>query len=542
MTPIPASLRALLAAFLLGSPLLAQTGFIQGTVMTEGGAPLPGMVVAAYNGAGELATTNVTATNGAYLLSLPSATYRVLAYDLQGAWATSYYNDAGSFETSATIDVAAGSSRSGIDFRLRPGMRIHGMVKSSTGAPLAGMTVSAYNADGTRRGHQTSGDDGTYVLVVPAGQYKMAAWDDVRVFAPEFYAEARSYSTASTITAASNVFGIDFSLDLGARVDGTVSAEGTRQPLGGIDVSAYELITGEQITHTATRADGGFQFALPVGRYKFVAADPEGKYATEFYANAASFEAAASFDLEAGSWRTGVDFTLAEKTEPPAPSTLFIPGVINSPGGGGSYWRTDVWIYNPTQETLTVTATYFAGTAAGIDTTIVISPRGQVEIANIVESLFATSGLGSLRLRAALPFAAVSRTFNTPPNATEGTFGFSIAGMDVNATLGLAVLPGVAQSAAYRTNVGIMNPHDHSVTITARLYSSSGALLGETPVPLDPFTVQQPALTTLFGAAIQVTGGYVILSSDGGSFFSYASVVDNKSNDPTLVLPTADRP
>jgi hypothetical protein len=51
MTPIASSVRALLAAILLGSPLLAQPGFIQGTVRSYGGAALEGMVVAAYNGA-----------------------------------------------------------------------------------------------------------------------------------------------------------------------------------------------------------------------------------------------------------------------------------------------------------------------------------------------------------------------------------------------------------------------------------------------------------------------------------------------------------
>lgn len=543
MTPFSGRLRVLLSVILFGgTPLLAQSGFIQGTVRTDQG-PFAGIVVAAYNVAGELVRTNLTTETGTYVLSLPAATYRVLAYDLQGAWATSYYNEASSFETSAEIEVAAGSSRKGIDFRLRPGVTIHGSVRTSLGAPLSEMTVSAYNMDGTRRGHQKSGADGSFVLVVPAGQYKMAAWDDTLFYAPSFYADARSFSSAATINAASNVFGIDFNLAQGARVSGTVSVEGTNQPLGGIDVGAYDVSTGDVVAHVTTASEGGFLLAIPPGRYKFAASDPETNYATEYYANATSFEAAASFDLAAGASRSGVDFTLTAESEPPQETTLFVPAVINAPGGAGSYWRTDAWIFNPTQETLTVTATYFEGTAAGIDTTIVISPRGQVEIANIVESLFARAGLGALRLTAPLPFAAVSRTFNTPPNAAEvGTFGFSIAGMDVSSTLGLAVLPGLTQGTTYRTNVGIMNPHEHEMTVRAKLYSSSGSLLGETTIPLGGFSVQQPGLADLFGATIQVTGGYAILSSDDGSFFSYASVVDNKSNDPTLVLPSADQP
>ncbi len=532
------------AALLGGSSLFAQSGFIAGTVTTEGGAPLSGMVVAAYNSEGELATTHVTGSYGGYVLSLPAATYRVLAYDLQGIRATSFYNDAGSFDTSAKISVAAGETRSGINFQLRPGVRIEGTIRSSaTGAPLAKMVVSAYNLDGTRRGFQKETDSsGSYALTVPAGQYKIAAWDDSLAFAPKFYANARSFSSASTLSVTSNIAQINFSLDPGAQVSGRVVVDETSQPLSGIEVSAYDGERGELIAYVTTRSAGDFLFALPVGRYKFGAADPEGKYLNEFFSNVPSFGAAASFVLTAGEWRSGIDFSLAPQTDPPAPTTLFIPAVINALGGAGSYWRTDVWIYNPGQEELTITATYLPGSGTPLAATIPVSSRAQVEISNIVDSLFAANGLGALRLRAASPFAAVSRTFNTPSNSSEaGTFGFSIGAMDASSTMGLAVLPGIAENDAYRTNFGMMNPHEHSITVRARLYSAGGALVGDTTIPLAPLTVQQPSVSNVFGA-IRVTGAYLVLSSEEGSFFSYASVVDNKSNDPTLVLPSADQP
>ncbi|HEY0593118.1 MAG TPA: carboxypeptidase-like regulatory domain-containing protein [Thermoanaerobaculia bacterium] len=536
--PIPC-LAALLV--LAASPLLAQSGFIEGSVHSEGGSPLAGMVVAAYNTAGELAVTNVTTSNGSYLLSLPAATYRVLAYDTQGTWATSFYNDAGSFETSAEISVLPGITRPGVNFRLRRAHRIEGIVRSVANAPLTEMTVSAYNLDGTRRGFQKSGSDGKYSLSLPAGQYKLAAWDDALAYAPEFYANARSFASASTISVGSSVFGIDFSLEPAARVTGRVTAQSTGQPLRSIDVSAYDVASGERIAFVSTNATGDFQFALMAGRYKFSASDPAKKYATLFFAKSASFEAAASFDLAPGELRPGLDFALIEATEPPQPTTLFVPAVINAPGGAGSYWRTDLWIYNPGQGTLTVAATYVAATGR-VERTITVPPRGQAGIENIVESLFGTSGTGSLRLRAEHPFAAVSRTFNTPQSGGDaGTYGFSIAAMDAGATLALAVLPSVAQNTAYRTNIGLMNPHEHAVAIEARLYSAAGVLLGTTSRSLDALAVDQPALTSLFGE-IQVTGGYVVLSSTDGSFFSYASVVDNRSNDPTLVLPSADTP
>jgi hypothetical protein len=528
------------AALLAASSLHAQTGFIEGTVRTEGGSALPGMVVAAYNSAGELATTNISGSSGSYTLGLPSATYRILAYDAEGTWATSFYNDASSFEMSAEITVAAGALRSGIDFRLRPAHRIHGTVRSSTGTPLAGMVVSAYNLDGTRRGFQKSSGDGTYVLAVPAGQYKMVAWDDALVYAPEFYANARSFSSASTISVTSNVFGIDFSLDPGARARGRVVAEETGQPLAGIEISAYD-VTGERIAFVTTGATGEFALALPAGRYKFSAADPKGDYVTEFFFNVPSFGSAASFELAPGESKSGIDFTLTPQSDPPQMTTLFIPAVISSPGAENSLWRTDVWIYNPAQESLTITAAYLAGAGAPVEVTIPIGPKGQIEISNIV-GWFGASGLGALRLTAPSTFAAVSRTFNTPPDATTaGTFGFSIAAMDKAMSLGQAVLPGIAHGSASRTNIGMMNPHEYPIAVRARLHSAGGALVGDASRTIDPLRVQQPSVADLFGS-IQLAEGYVVLSSEDGSFFSYASVVDNKSGDPTLVLPSADAP
>jgi hypothetical protein len=536
------SLRYLPAALVVcGATLNAQSGFIQGTVRSDAGTTLSGMTVAAYNTAGALATTSITDGTGSYTLSLPPATYRVLAYDLEGNWATSFYNDAGSFDTSATIDVTPGSTRTGIDFRLRPGLRIHGVVVTSSNTPLQGMVVSAYNLDGTRRGFQTTNALGEFALTVPAGEYKVVAWDDALVFAPEFYSNAKSFGTASTVRVSAHVFGITFSLDPGAKASGVVTASKTGQPLSGINVSAFDAATGELIAYVTTRAGGEFLLALPAGRYKFGATDPAEKYLAEFSANAPSFAAAASFDLPAGATRVGIDFALEEKTDPPAPTTLFIPAIINSPGGEGSFWRTDVWIYNPGQESLTVTAEYTPAVGAPFAREIVVSPRGQTELANIVETLFGTTGIGTLSLSAAGPIAGVSRTFNTPPSGA-GTFGFSIAAMDVASTLGSAVLNGVSHNTAYRTNIGMMNPHDHEVTVRARLYSSAGVLLGEATRALAAGTVQQPSITDLFQAAGAVSGGYVVVDSTQGSFFSYASVVDNRSNDPTLVLPTADRP
>ncbi|MFN2238216.1 MAG: hypothetical protein ABR524_02385 [Thermoanaerobaculia bacterium] len=39
---------------------------------------------------------------------------------------------------------------------------------------------------------------------------------------------------------------------------------------------------------------------------------------------------------------------------------------------------------------------------------------------------------------------------------------------------------------------------------------------------------------------VDVSDAYLVIRSETGSFYSYASLVDNRSNDPSLILPSAD--
>src|SRR5436190_24037917 len=85
------------ATVLLARVLPAAT--ISGTVTdADLRTPLGSMVVAAYSTAGTLVSTATTDSLGHYSVGVPSGSYRVLAYDEAGTFATSFGNDADSFE------------------------------------------------------------------------------------------------------------------------------------------------------------------------------------------------------------------------------------------------------------------------------------------------------------------------------------------------------------------------------------------------------------------------------------------------------------
>jgi hypothetical protein len=553
---MPRSLPLLL--ILLGSLVPAagwsQQAFLSGSVSrATGGAPLSGMTVAVYSAEGgiEPVARVDSSGDGGWNVAVPApGTYRIVAWDPNKSLATEFYRQASSFETSAEFSVAPEQTITGIDFKLVTAAHIHGQVTmKSSGTPLVGMTVAAYNLDGTRRAHEKTGSGGAYGLTLPPGKYKLVSWDDSGTLAPQFYASKKRFDEATIVDAAGSVSGVSFALTTGARVSGRVFVQGGTQPLPGIRIAALDIKENAAETgHVSSGPDGKFQFTLPAGVYKFVASDDKGVYETEFARNVTTYEAAATFSLST-SPLTGLDFSLTPRTDPPAPTVQWLPAAANGPGAFLSYWQTDLWLHNPHPEPLAIELAYIAQEMPGVEAarvTRVIPPRGQLEIANVVASISGRTGNGAIRLEGPKPFVANSRTFNTPANASEaGTFGFSMPAFHRASTLSSAVLSGIANgpNVVYRSNIGVFNPHDHPIELTYRLFASNGSSLGESVEKLDPLEWKQTNLASLPGLPgpqVNVKDAYLVIRSQTGSFYSYASLVDNRSNDPSLILPSAD--
>lgn len=506
------------------------------------------MVVAVYNsdGSGE-PLKSVSVADGGWVVSVPApGVYRVVAWDPDGVLAPEFYRQASSFETSEEFSVSAGQTITGIDFQLVGAVHIQGQVDTTFGL-LPDLTVAAYNLDGTLRAHQKTGLGGGYKLTLPPGKYKLVAWDDLGTLAPQFYAEKKRFTEATIVDATGDRSGVSFNLELGARVSGRVLVEGGTQPLAGMRIAALDIDhDGAEAAHILSGPDGRFQFTLPAGKYKFVASDDKGAFETEFARNVTTYVAAATFSLGT-SPLTGLHFSLAPKTEPPSPTVLWLPAAANGAGAFFSYWQTDLWLHNPHPEPLAVELAFIAQDSAGGEAgrvTRAVPARGQLEISNVVASISGRTGNGAIRLEAPRPFVASSRTFNTPANAGEkGTFGFSMPAFDPSSTFSSSVLSGIANGLIYRSNIGVFNPHDHPIAVTYRLYGSDGTSLGESVAELPPLGWSQANLADLPGmpgSGVEVNDAYLVIRSETGSFYSYASLVDNRSNDPSLILPSAD--
>jgi hypothetical protein len=272
----------------------------------ETSTALPSMTVAAYTPGGVLHATATTDSAGRYNLTVVAGTYRVLAYDNAGVYATTFFNDADSFE--ATPNLVASGDVANVNFALRRGGTVSGTVSPATGS-ADGITVAAYNLNGTRRAFTQTNVTGAFNLVLAPGNYKLVAFDAGGTLWPEFYSQQPSFASANVLAvAAGRTTTIAFRLDVASHLIGSVVDVATNQSIADITVTAYE-VSGNAISSAITDASGRFDVRAPAGSFRLVAADPKRAYATAYFGGT-TFPGAPTIDVGAGQTRNNLRITM----------------------------------------------------------------------------------------------------------------------------------------------------------------------------------------------------------------------------------------
>ncbi|HEV7571716.1 MAG TPA: LamG-like jellyroll fold domain-containing protein [Thermoanaerobaculia bacterium] len=269
---------------------------------------------------------------------------------------------------------------------------------------------------------------------------------------------------------------------------------------------------------------------------------------------------------------TTVSVNLVQPVSPtaknaPPPDALIIPAVAHA-DGINSKFQSDVRVTNssaqPMKYQVTFTPTGEGGITQGKQTTVAIDPGRTIALDDVLESWFGSNGAtGTLEVRpltattnstsAALPAGlaniltfASSRTFNTTLN---GTFGQYIPAIPFAAFVGRASDPSkstilslqqIAQSPAYRTNLGIVEGSGDPASVLVSVFGDDGHKLTEFTQDLKGG--QHIQLNSILAQKnVQVNDGRIEIKvvSPVGKVTAYASVLDNLTNDPLLVTPVA---
>lgn len=302
------------------------TGQITGFVYeTNGSTPIPNAKVEAWNkGTNLYAGFTLVGTDGSYTLALPPGQYQVWA----GAAGRTdeFYDDAGFWWANATlITVLAGADRSDVDFTLDPAGTISGTVYNATGT--AGISSAYVCFEDYYTGDKLDCEpvqiqaNGSYTFgTLPTGEYRVVA--AAPGYTLEYWNESgwnKVDADPVSVTAPNDTPNIDFTLDFGGAIQGTITESDGTTPVEAVFVQAH-FGTGT-LWGGCTEANGtytipGLPFNVPITISAAVGFNycngPE-HYRGRWWDNAVDEASATAIQLTAtpsGALRSGIDISL----------------------------------------------------------------------------------------------------------------------------------------------------------------------------------------------------------------------------------------
>ncbi len=216
--------------------------------------------------------------------------------------------------------------------------------------------------------------------------------------------------------------------------------------------------------------------------------------------------------------------------------SVHVAAAAHGEGAAGSVWRTDLGLLNPGTAAAEAGVTFHPSNGPDVAMNISLA-AGEHTMFDDVVGLLGGEGSGSLEISATQPVLVSSRTYN---QSSEGTFGQYLDGVGAEATIGAGNrvwLPQLQQNEDFRTNIGVNNTGGDDARVKVRLYDADGVLLSTTQRTISSgrrVQLQEPF--DRIAGRTDITSGYAVVEiRDGDGVTAYASVIDNRTNDPTTV-------
>lgn len=336
--------------------VLSRSASIDGTLTNAANAaPLGGVTVAAFTmpTVSYVNSTTTDASGHFHLDGLPGATYALRFEDPLGGslrwlwWSGSAWTPG----TATTTSVAAAASVTWNESVTCPNPAdyphaLSGTVTSTTGTPLAGMSITA--DDGSTQAHTITDRNGRWALSPGDGSWTVRAEASVALqlaetetpWYPQYYAtsgvvDAPGLATAVPVSGTSVADGLDVMLARSARVRAPVSPSGNSDTVNAVWTP---YTTGGAVLPSAPVDYLGNPLLRP-GTYKLLVGGESNGNALlpRWYGNAPSFAAAPTLTLAAGDDVSGSDVSLASDlavtTAPTVSGSAAVGGTLTATNG-----------------------------------------------------------------------------------------------------------------------------------------------------------------------------------------------------------------
>jgi hypothetical protein len=217
-------------------------------------------------------------------------------------------------------------------------------------------------------------------------------------------------------------------------------------------------------------------------------------------------------------------------------TTAHVAAAAHVDGVAGSVWRTDLGILNTGADATAISVVFHQTDGPDLTTDLVLE-SGQHRVLEDVVGLLGGEGSGSLEILAELPVLVSSRTYSQGDLGTFGQYLDGLSGADTVSAGASVWLSQLQQSSEHRTNIGLHNSGITDAEVELRLHDADGSVLSTSQHLVaagDRIQLQEP-FDHLAGRS-DIDSGYAVVEVVSGSGISaYASVIDNRSNDPTTI-------
>jgi subtilisin family serine protease len=242
------------------------------------------------------------------------------------------------------------------------------------------------------------------------------------------------------------------------------------------------------------------------------------------------------------SWALVIEPESPQPTTPSEPATRLLPTITRNAGLLGSFFTTDLVLFNPDDQASADVTLSFLPSGRPHDTAATVNlslpPLSTRVLDDVVGNAFRTTGFGPVHVSAPQDVVVASRTETT--RAGGGSYGLLVPDVGPEAAIGVldppAWLAPVSRPGSSRVNAGFVEISGAPASVELLVRDRRGSVKGRLAVDLEAFESRQ-INDVHRSAAVTATAEdlfEVRVLSGSGRAVAWATAIDNGSNDGLL--------